>query len=138
MAFCLSTWVFVLIHSILGAESLSVQDLVQFALVKEAKELHHFHNTYKKKLHEILSRKVQRNSIEALHRFDYYCHWKISSRIIYFFYARKSWVLLNPFKNYVPKIVVWVGLFILHCSIAEYVWLSTNQKYTIESNSYKV
>ena len=78
-----------------------------------------------------------RNSIEALHRIDYYCHWKISSRTIYFFYARKSWVLLNPFKNYVPKIVVWAGLFILHCSIAEYVWLSTNQKYTLESNSLK-
>ena len=32
----------------LGAESLSVQDLAQFAPIKEAKELHHFHNTYKK------------------------------------------------------------------------------------------
>ena len=44
----------------------------------------------------------------------------------------------EPIQELCTKIVVWAGLFILHCSIAEYVWLSTNQKYTIESNSYKV
>jgi len=52
-------------------------------------------------------------------------------------YVKKGWLLLNPFRNYLPKTAMWTRILIeaYLISIAKNIRLSSNQKHTLETNS---
>jgi hypothetical protein len=69
---------------------------------------------------------------------DNNCSWKgIFTSTIYLLYVMKGWLLLNPFRNYIPESAMWTRPLIepYLISVAKNIRLSSNQKDTLETNS---
>jgi hypothetical protein len=80
-----------------------------------------------------------RFDLVRLQRQDNYCSWKgIFTGTVYLLYVNKGWFLINPFRNYIPKTAMWTRPLIepYLISVAKNIRLSSNQKDTLETNSW--
>lgn len=68
------------------------------------------------------------------------CRWKGITLTANLLYLMKGWVLLNPFRNYIPKTAMWTRRLIepYLISVAKNVRRSSDQKYTLETNPCKL